>query len=135
DRSAGDQVRRAVEAAAELARGDRREHPDREPGREPPGDLRGAEDRGVARLIDEVAADPAARARADPAGIEIGRAAEEALGPAGEDLVAFDEERPLLLEHRLERGEVHLGGIRLDLAEVRVDGGVEGEVAAEADLQ
>ena len=33
---------------------------------------------------------------------------------------AFDEERPPLGEERLEAAQVHDGGIRFDLAEIRI---------------
>src|SRR3712207_7000560 len=47
---------------------------------------------------------------------------------------SFDEERPPLLEERLERGEVELRRVRLDLPEVGVDRRVEREVRREAVL-
>ena len=51
-----------------------------------------------------------------------------------QDVGALDEEGALLLEEGLEGGQVDLGGVGLDLAEVGVDGQVEGEVVAQAEL-
>ena len=48
---------------------------------------------------------------------------------------SLDEERPLLGIERLERREIEDGGIRLDLAEVGVDGRVERDVRRQAQLQ
>ena len=52
----------------------------------------------------------------------------------GEDLRAFQEERPPLGEARLDGGEVHFCGIGLDLPEVGIDRGFEGHVGPEAHL-
>ena len=51
-----------------------------------------------------------------------------------EQLRALDEERPLLGEARLERRQVHFGGIGFDLAEVGIERGFEREVRAEPHL-
>ncbi len=64
-------------------------------------------------------------------------AVQELVAPAREaeveDLGVLDEERPPLLEEGLEGGQVDHRGVRLDLPEVRVDGGVEREGGAEAE--
>ena len=72
--------------------------------------------------------------RADAPGIEIRRTAEKTEPPSAEQFVALDEKGPALIEHRFERGEVDVGGIRLHLAEVRIQGPIQGEVGAEAHL-
>src|SRR5205807_5187385 len=47
----------------------------------------------------------------------------------------LDEERPPLLEERLERRKVEHAGVRLHLAEVGVDRSVHGEVRGDAVLE
>jgi hypothetical protein len=61
--------------------------------------------------------------------------ARPAAAEAEEDLAALGEEGALLLEERLERGEVDHDGVHLDLPEVRVDGADEGHAAADPDLE
>ena len=51
-----------------------------------------------------------------------------------EQLRALEKERPLLREARLERRQVDLGGIGFDLAEVRIDRGLEREVRTKTHL-
>src|SRR5439155_3898682 len=55
-----------------------------------------------------------------------------AVAAEGEQLAALDEERPALLQLRLERREVDDRGIDLDLAEVGVEAGVERQGRGEA---
>jgi hypothetical protein len=49
-------------------------------------------------------------------------------------LVAFDEEGPPLRKEDFELREVHHGGVGLHLPEIRVDGGVQGQVGTEPGL-
>src|SRR5439155_3964044 len=52
-----------------------------------------------------------------------------------ENVSAFDEERPLLLELHFESREVDEGGVQVHLAEIGVDGGVERDVRGHAVLE
>ncbi len=116
---------------------------DVEPGGELSGDLGRAEDVGRERDVGPVGVrDVALRGAADAAAVDEGR-----LGPVeapvvvgalvaeAEDASVLDEERALLLEVRLHVGEVDHRGIHLDLTEVRVGGGIEGEPTAHAHAQ
>src|SRR5262249_41941310 len=64
-------VRSGVPGASELPVGHRGQGADREPRRQAPGDLGRAQDRGLVRLIDEVAGGRAPGRLADAAGIEV----------------------------------------------------------------
>ncbi len=107
------------------------------------GQLRRAEDRRRRRPVDEFARRSPLRRAADPPGIEQGGvravephvAARPVPAEAVERLRALDEERALLVVERLERREVDDGRIDFDLAEVRIHGGVDGQVARHTPLQ
>ena len=111
----------------------------------PADQLGRAEDRGRRwRRRRTAPFDPALRRAADAAAVEERRLGPEeaprtALAPlraeVAEHLGALGEERPPLLEERLELREVDDRRIHLDLAEVRVEGGVEREAARHAVLQ
>ncbi len=127
DEELPDLARVLEEPASVLLAGDRSQRANGEPRGRPSGQLRGAEDRGVVRdVVEERAVGGAAvRPAPDPAAVE------ELVPPAREAEVehagVLHEERTPLLEERLERRQVDDGRVRLDLAEVRVDGGVERE--------
>ena len=128
DRHAREGRRRGVVGPGSLARRHRRERAQRHPRGEPPGELRGAEDGAVPRIIHEVSAHRAARRAADAPRVEVARpVAAQQLSPLG-------EEGPLLVEEDLERREIHDRGIGFDLPEVRVHGAVEREVRPESHL-
>lgn len=79
------------------------------------------------------------RTDADAPTVEESVARERASGdrrrePQVQNLLALDEERPSLLEERLEGGEIDLRGVGLDLAEIGVEGKVEGQVVGDSDL-
>ncbi len=119
--------------AGVLAPGERLEEPEAPAVLRPADQLPRAEDRGRLRRVDELPARPELRHAPDAPRVEeeglrvevrrvVGGAA---AAEAQEHLAALGEERPLLLEERLERGEVHDRGVHLDLAEVGVDGADE----------
>src|SRR5205085_9871733 len=114
--------------ARPLALRDGREPAQRQARRQTAGHLGGAEDRAVAGVVDEVARYLTVRRGADAARVEVRRPA-----PL-KQLASLDEERAALVEEGLEGREVHLRRIGLHLPEVRVDGGVERDVRAEAHL-
>ena len=124
-----------VEHRGVLVRRQRPECADREPGVEAPRQLRGPQNRRQVGRIHEVASDqieqvlPTTGRRTDPPGEVITRS------PTPQELVTLDEERPSFREEDFELREVHHGGVGLDLAEVRVHGGIKGEVRPEARLQ
>jgi hypothetical protein len=101
------------------------------------GQLAGAQDGGRARTIDELSTRTPLRRPSDPPRIEDGRlrsveppeAVRAAPPEVIEDVGPLDEEGALLLEEGLESGEVDDGGIDFYLAEVRVHGAVERQVA------
>ena len=68
----------------------------------------------------------------DAAAVKPARAADEALTATGQQLVALDEERSPLVEHDLEGSEIHDRRIGLDLPEIRVDRGIQGQVRSQA---
>ncbi len=112
-----------------------------------PRDLAGDLGRGVdahaIRHADVVGGAGRALGRApDAAGIEEVRAGEVEIhvvrGAApteAERVRALDEERPLLVEERFDVREIHHRRIHFHLAEVRVEGRVEGQVGTEAELE
>ena len=102
---------------------------DTQPMAEPAGDLGGAQDGRVQRLVDEVALGAAPRRPADPAGVE------EVLAPAAQQVAAFGEEWPTLVEEGLEPAEIHLGRVRFHLPEVGVHGRIQGQVGAQPQLE
>src|SRR5205085_11152408 len=115
------------------------EHADSHAARRTPGELTGAEDPGengggAVRVGAHLGRAPDAPAVNQPfsgaAVVDRGTVHVEAKDPR-----ALDEERPLLPEKRLERREVEHRRIGLDLAEVRIDRGVEREVRGDAVLQ
>ena len=128
--------RRGVECVGVLAWRDGSERADRQTGRKTPGDLRGSSDSGVtpasrrSRLMQCLAA-----ARADAPAVEPARTPDEALTATGQQLVALDEKWAALVEDRLEGGEVHDRRVGLDLAEIRVDRGVERQIRSEPVLE
>ncbi len=80
-------------------------------------------------------ADPAAvekiRRRPVDIGVHIDASPAEAVEQAG----PLDEKRPLLFVVSLISGEVDDGRVDFDLSEIRVDRGVQGQVAFQADLE
>ena len=86
---------------------------------------------------------PALRRPPDPPGVEedrLGAVEAPEIVRAGaaevaEDVRPLDEERALLLEERLERGQVDDRRIDFDLAEVGIDRAVERQVAADPVLE
>ena len=52
-----------------------------------------------------------------------------------QQVAALEKERTAFVEERFERREVHFGGIRFHLAEVRIDRRFERQVRADADLR
>ncbi|MCA9764609.1 MAG: dihydrodipicolinate synthase family protein, partial [Gemmatimonadetes bacterium] len=126
----------AVEGAAAGARGgdldaigDRDQRADVGARRQLAGQLGGAQDpRGVG-AVDPLGLGCQRRRRADAPAVEV------AARVRAEDLGALDEERPLLGERDLEGVEVDDRRIGLDLAEVGVEGGVEGEPGPEPELE
>ena len=111
------------------------ERADGEPGSKPSGDLCRRKNCGVRWSIHEVAARRAARSSTDAAAVEPARPSDKALTTTGEQLVSFNEKRPTFLEYHLEGREVHDRRIRFDLAKVRIDGGVQGKIWPEAELE
>src|SRR2546425_7516490 len=114
------------------------EHPDRPTVRPSAAQLRRSEDRAVGRHVDELRIlqrDLPLRRLTDAPRIEVLRPVAQ-LGEAvavprePEDVSALDEERTLLLELHFEGAEVDEFRVQGDLAEIGVDGGVEGEVGA-----
>src|SRR5690606_6304575 len=116
----------------------RLEKPDREPVAEPPAQLAGAEYRGGSgAAVAAVAAEQLGRTSDAPGVVEARAACVDvvALNAVVEDAPALHEERPAVAEELLERGEVEHGGIRLYLAEVRVDGCVHRDVGRQPVLE
>ncbi len=111
---------------------------DRQAGARLAGQLERADDgRRLGRSDEAVGLGIVLRRPADAAGIEevvAGHIAVPAHQPEAEDVPALDEERPLLLVIGLEGGQVDDGRVGLDLAEVRIEGEIEGQVAGDADL-
>src|SRR3990172_4030892 len=109
---------------AGLPRGNRLDHPDGEAAGSPPGDLGRTENRGsgsrgrvavptreLGRSADSPGVEQVFRATAvPPVAVHMKR----------KEARAFHEERPPLLEKRLEGGEVEHRGIGFDLAEIRI---------------
>jgi len=98
-------------------------------------DLGRAQDGGAVGRVDRPAVAGRGHVRrglADAAGVEE---LVLVLDIEGEDLAALEEERPFLLVEGLVGGQVEDRGVGLDLAEVGVDGRVEGEVRREPDLR
>ena len=112
-----------------LATGDGEERAHGGPAREPARDLPRSENRRLIGRDHAVGHGPSRGRGPDAARVEVARTQ-----PLHE-LAPFGEEGAALLEHLLERGQVHDRGVRLDLSEVRVDGGVEREARTEADLE
>ena len=82
------------------------------------------------------------RGAANASGIEQARVREieahvvRCAAPAElEGVGAFDEEGPLLIEERLDVGEIHNRRIDLDLTEVGIHGGIESEVRTKTKLE
>jgi hypothetical protein len=133
----------AVGESRLLAAGHRIQRADRPAAPRPAHELAGAEDRRRGGSVEVGTGVPALRRAADAAAVEEGRLwPEEAPVLAGaaaaevtEDLRALGEERPPLLEEHLELREVDYRGVHLDLAEVRVEGRIEREVARHAVLE
>ena len=121
-------------------RGDRVHRPNRQAAWQAPGELCGAEDRRKRRGRG-VGVDSGQFGRASDAS----RVDEPLTGRTVVDRRAvhvhlelprtLDEERPFLLKKRLERREVEHPRVRFDLAEVRVDCGIELQVRRHAVLK
>ena len=120
--------------------GDRVEDAEGEAPRQAAGDLAGAQDPGrggrrrVAVVVGELRRAP------DPAGVEQALAGvavhhHDAVHPEREQPLALDEEGSPLLEEGLERAEVELRRVGLDLAEVGVHRRVEQEVGGDPVLE
>ena len=118
-----------VERPGILATGDGEERAHRGPAGESARDLPRPENRRLIRRDDAVGVRPSRRRSPDAPRVEVARAQ-----PLHE-LATFREEGAALLEDFLERGQVHHRGVRLDLSEVRVDGGVERQARTETDLE
>ena len=71
----------------------------------------------------------------EPGRCGANRRADRILDREAQDLLALQEERPLLLVESLVSGQIDDRGVRLDLAEVGVHRGVECEVGGETDLR
>src|SRR5690606_26040893 len=101
-----------------------------------PRHLRRADDRRRVRhvRVNRLRGQITLRTPADPARVQEVRVHSATLAEA-EDLISFGEEGALLVEARLEGGEVQVGGVHLDLAEVRVHRRVQRDVGAEPVLQ
>ena len=81
---------------------------------------------------------PALWRPSDPARVEDGRDAEvvERARPAeSEQVRALDEERPVLRIERLDRREIHLSGIHLDLPKVGVRREIQRQIARDPILE
>ena len=113
--------------AADHPFGDRVDHADGDAIREPAGELGGAGDMGECGIVRRR---PELRRAADAARVEDPLAGAAAAIQAGSLL----EERPALIEPDLECRQVEHRGIGLHLSEIRVHGGVEGEVRREPGL-
>ena len=106
----------------------RRLHADRRLRPQTARDLGRAENRRILRVVHEIARGGAGRPRANSARVvEVGMV-------DAEELRSLEEERPLLGEPCRERRQVHFGGIGLDLAKVRVEGGFERQVRPQPEL-
>ena len=113
-------------------------------GRASPGlsrELDGAQDRGVVGTLQLPAASGKGEPRGGPADaprVEQARLpgnARDARAGGLEDLDALQEEGPALAVAGLKDGQVEHRRVALDLAEVRVDGGIEGDVGGQAVAQ
>ena len=131
----------AVHPGGHLASGHRLQQPDRPAVAHLPGDLGGPDDGGRGGCVreDRVRRHRPLRPPADAARVHDRRGtpgtAPWSAARELEDLPALHEEGAPLVEAGLERGEVDHGRVHLDLAEVGVDGGVEGEVRAQPVLE
>jgi hypothetical protein len=122
---------RLVQVAPLLGGGQRVHQPDRPPRGGLPRELEGAQDGGRLGRAAEARAGrhPPLWRAPDPPRVEELRPRDL------EDVRALGEEGALLLELRLEGRQVDLGGVRLHLAEVRVQGGGERQVRRQPVLQ
>ena len=133
----------AVRQLRELAPRDGLERAERPAAAGAPDDLGGAEDGGPARDVHVPVVHLHLRISPDAAAVVERRLGPEeppvlagaAAAEIAEDLGALREERPPLLEEGLELREVDDGGVHLDLAEVRVERGIEGEAGRQAVLE
>src|SRR6185503_9036356 len=119
--------------ADRLAAREGEESADRGTARQATGELAGAKNGRPRRNVSSRIADEPGQLRstADAARVEHARC----IAVEAEDAGAFEKEWPLLGQKRLERGEVELGGICFDLAEIRIHRRVESEIRRDAVLE